>query len=70
MFSRKLRRTDSFRRWKRVQALSVLIADVLRRDFGLGTPKVTFAEVERYKEEVSKYSPWVYNTDQAILNWK
>ncbi len=38
------------------QALSVLIADVLRRDFGLGTPKVTFAEVERYKEEVSKYS--------------
>ena len=38
------------------QALSVLIADVLRRDFGLGVPKVTFAEVERYKEEVSKYS--------------
>jgi DNA polymerase II large subunit len=38
------------------QALSVLIADVLRRDFGLSPPQVTFNEVERYKEEVSKYS--------------
>ena len=38
------------------QALSVLIADVLRRDFGLKPPQVTFNEVERYKEEVSKYS--------------
>jgi len=38
------------------QALSVLIADILRRDFGFTTPKVTFAEIERYKEEVSKYS--------------
>jgi len=38
------------------QALSVLIADVLRRDFGLQPPQVTFNEVERYKEEVSKYS--------------
>ena len=38
------------------QALSVLIADVLRRDFALVPPQVTFNEVERYKEEVSKYS--------------
>ena len=38
------------------QALSVLIADILRRDFGFTTPQVTFSEVERYKEEVSKYS--------------
>jgi len=38
------------------QALSVLIADVLRRDFGLVPPQVTFNEVERYKEEVSKYA--------------
>ena len=38
------------------QALSVLIADVLRRDFDLVPPQVTFNEVERYKEEVSKYS--------------
>ncbi len=38
------------------QALSVLIADILRRDFGYATPQVTFSEVERYKEEVSKYS--------------
>ncbi len=38
------------------QALSVLIADILRRDFGFDVPQVSFAEVERYKEEVSKYS--------------
>jgi len=38
------------------QALSVLIADILRRDFDYSVPQVTFAEVERYKEEVSKYS--------------
>jgi len=38
------------------QALSVLIADILRRMFHLGTPIMTFEEVERYKEEVSIYS--------------
>ena len=38
------------------QALSVLIGDILRREFDLSTPKITVAECERYKEEVSKYS--------------
>ena len=31
------------------QALSVLIADILRRDFDLKNPLMTFEEVERYK---------------------
>ena len=38
------------------QALSVLIGDILRRDFGLEPPEMTFEEIERYKEEVMKYS--------------
>ena len=38
------------------QALSVLIGDILRREFGLQVPIVTGDECERYKEEVSKYS--------------
>jgi DNA polymerase II large subunit len=38
------------------QALSVLIGDIIRRDFGLVPPQITFEEAERYKEEVSKYS--------------
>ena len=38
------------------QALSVLIGDILRRDFGLVPPQITWNEIERYKEEVSKYS--------------
>lgn len=37
------------------QALSVLIADVVRREAGIGEYKVTPAEVERYKEEVPAY---------------
>mgnify|MGYP003643842741 CR=1 FL=1 len=37
------------------QALSVLIADILRRDFGLKAPTMSFGEIERYKEEVSAY---------------
>ena len=37
------------------QALSVLIGDILRRDFGLVPPDMTWNEIERYKEEVSKY---------------
>jgi len=38
------------------QALSVLIGDILRREFNLVPPQITFEEAERYKEEVSKYS--------------
>jgi len=37
------------------QALSVLIADILRRRFNLDVSKVTTNEVERYKEEVGTY---------------
>ena len=38
------------------QALSVLIGDLLRREFRLDPPNTHFEEVERYKEEVSKYA--------------
>ena len=38
------------------QALSVLIADILRRDFGLKNPIISFEEVERYKEETGAYA--------------
>ena len=38
------------------QALSVLIADILRRMFRMGTPIMSHEEVERYKEEVSAYA--------------
>ena len=34
------------------QALSVLIGDLLRRQFGLAPAQVTHEETERYKEEV------------------
>ena len=37
------------------QALSVLIADILRRKFNLGVSQVTSNEIERYKEEVGTY---------------
>jgi DNA polymerase II large subunit len=37
------------------QALSVLIADILRRKFNIGVSQVTSNEVERYKEEVGTY---------------
>jgi DNA polymerase II large subunit len=37
------------------QALSVLIADILRRRFKLSKSKLTYGEIERYKEEVSFY---------------
>jgi DNA polymerase II large subunit len=37
------------------QALSVLIADVVRREAGIGAYKPTEDEVERYKEEVPAY---------------
>ena len=38
------------------QALSVLIADILRRMFKLSAPVMSYEEVERYKEEVSAYA--------------
>lgn len=38
------------------QALSVLIGDILRRMFRIGTPIMTSEEVERYKEEVGAYA--------------
>ena len=38
------------------QALSVLIADILRRDFNLKNPIISFEEVERYKEETGAYA--------------
>jgi len=38
------------------QALSVLIADILRRMFKLSAPVMSYEEVERYKEEVSSYA--------------
>ena len=37
------------------QAMSVLIADVVRRELGIGTFVPTDAEVERYKEEIPAY---------------
>lgn len=37
------------------QAMSVLIADVVRREFGIGTYKPTVGEVERLKEEIPLY---------------
>lgn len=37
------------------QAMSVLIADVVRRQLGIGTFIPTDAEVERYKEEIPAY---------------
>ena len=49
------------------QALSALIADILRRDFALGVPKLTFSEVERYKEEVSLYRGLQYRPSNPEL---
>jgi len=37
------------------QAMSVLIADVVRRKLGIGKYVPTFGEVERYKEEIPLY---------------
>ena len=49
------------------QALSVLIADMLRRDFKLGVPDLTFGEVERYKEEVMLYRGLQYRPSNPEL---
>ncbi len=38
------------------QAMSVLIADVVRRDLGIGTFKATEDEVQRYIEEIDSYN--------------
>ncbi len=38
------------------QALSVLIADIVRRDLGIGSYRATDEEVERYIEEVQSYN--------------
>ncbi|MFH1013291.1 MAG: DNA polymerase II large subunit [Thermoplasmatota archaeon] len=37
------------------QAMSVLIADVVRRELGIGAYKPTAKEIERYKEEIPLY---------------
>ena len=37
------------------QAMSVLIADVVRRELGIGKYKPTLGEIERYKEEIPLY---------------
>ncbi len=37
------------------QAMSVLIADLVRRKLGIGSYQATDQEVERYKEEISSY---------------
>ncbi|MGB0653479.1 MAG: DNA polymerase II large subunit [Thermoplasmatota archaeon] len=37
------------------QAMSVLIADVVRRELGIGTYLPTDSEIERYKEEIPAY---------------
>ena len=58
------------------QALSVLIADVVRRDLGIGSFQPTDDEVERYIEEVQAYNrvkhlqylPSPYEVRQVILN--
>ncbi len=49
------------------QALSVLIADILRRDFELGTAKCLYEEIERYKEEVSIYRGLQYRPSNPEL---
>lgn len=38
------------------QAMSVLIADIVRRDLGIGVFKATEEEIERYIEEVQSYN--------------
>jgi DNA polymerase II large subunit len=42
------------------QAMSVLIADVVRRELGIGSYKPTPKEVERYKEEMALYKTSQY----------
>ena len=49
------------------QALSVLIADRVRRELGIGKYNPTPSEIERYKEEISLYKALQYRpTDSEI----
>ncbi|UCE75492.1 MAG: DNA polymerase II large subunit [Methanomassiliicoccales archaeon] len=55
------------------QAMSVLIADVVRRELGIGRYKPTRKEIERYKEEMalyktSQYTPTNDEIDLIIKN--
>jgi len=58
------------------QALSVLIADVVRRELGIGKYIPTSGEIERYKEEIPlykraqhlQYTPTVEEIDQVVKN--
>jgi DNA polymerase II large subunit len=55
------------------QAMSVLIADVVRRELGIGSYKPTSKEIERYKEEMalyktSQYTPSNQEIDLIVKN--
>ncbi|MFO7677696.1 MAG: DNA polymerase II large subunit [Thermoplasmatota archaeon] len=58
------------------QALSVLIADVVRRELGIGKYQPTSGEIERYKEEIPlykraqhlQYTPSVDEIDLVVKN--
>jgi len=50
------------------QAMSVLIADVVRRELGLAAYEPTQREVERYKEEVSLYGTLQYTPSDAEID--
>jgi DNA polymerase II large subunit len=49
------------------QALSVLLADYLRRDFKLGRPQLTEPEIDRYIEEVLLYHNLQYKPSAAEM---
>lgn len=38
------------------QAMTVLIADIVRKEFGIGAYRASVEEIERYKEEIQLYS--------------
>ncbi|MEA2055333.1 MAG: DNA polymerase II large subunit, partial [Candidatus Thermoplasmatota archaeon] len=58
------------------QAMSVLIADVVRREMGIGKYQPTDGEIERYKEEIPlykraqhlQYTPSVDEIDKIVRN--
>jgi len=58
------------------QAMSVLIADVVRRELGIGGYQPTNGEIERYKEEIPlykraqhlQYTPTVDEIDKIVRN--
>ncbi len=49
------------------QAISVLLADYLRRDFNLGRPQLTEPEIDRYIEEVLLYHNLQYKPSAAEM---